>query len=468
MSIRKFLLIYLLLALTVTTTLTAIGNYYLDQKDIQEHLDSLMAMSAISYQALIGSDIRERDLERIQTELNNLQQEIENRYAKHFNYARHNTVSDNFNFQVWNDAGKLLLHSPNAPLIPLTGSLDGFSDKIVEGKPWRVFTVYNPSNGITTVVAERYDSRKELGHRIAQDDLYIMLLTFPLAALLIWLTIGRGLRSITRTAKEVANRAPTHLEAVAIERVPVEIKPLIAELNKLFRRLQEAFEREKRFAADAAHELRTPLAALKTQAQVALLAENEDERRTALNNLIAGVDRATHVVQQLLTLSRLTPSEMLSEDDLAPVSLPKLAAEIIAGLAPEALRKKIEIALEYDKEEIFVYGNVISLGILIRNLVDNAIRYTPNGGDVKISIETTDYHTILNVEDSGPGIPAELRDRVFERFFRVLGTKSPGSGLGLAIVQQIANLHRADVELKTATSGQGLLIQILFPNYEAR
>ena len=173
--------------------------------------------------------------------------------------------------------------------------------------PWRVFTAYNPEAGISTVVGERFASRNRLGHIIARDDMYIMLLTFPLSGLLIWIIIGRGLSSLNRVAREVANRAPNYLKPVEQYDVPIEIKPVIDELNKLFLRLQEAFDREKRFAADAAHELRTPLAALKTQAQVALKTDDPEEREVVLRNVIAGVDRSSHIVQQLLTMSRLVP-----------------------------------------------------------------------------------------------------------------------------------------------------------------
>ncbi|TAL61119.1 MAG: two-component sensor histidine kinase, partial [Legionella sp.] len=307
-SIRKFLLINLLLAITITTTLTAIGNYYLDQKDIQDHLDTLMAISALSYQALLGDDLHQRPLIKIQDALETIPQKIDAYYQKRYltdeppeNYL------DKFNFQVWTNGGKLLLHSSTAPKSPLTAEIDGFSDKKISDQNWRVFTTYNEKAGIRTVLAERYDTRNELGHRIAQDDLYIMLLTFPLSGLLIWIIIGRGLDSLDKVAEEVANRESNHLEPVDLEEVPEEIKPVIDELNKLFYRLKEGFEREKRFAADAAHELRTPLAALKAQAQVALNSSDVKEKNQALQKLIASVNRSTHIVQQLLTMSRLVP-----------------------------------------------------------------------------------------------------------------------------------------------------------------
>jgi two-component system sensor histidine kinase QseC len=462
-SIRKFLLINLLLAITITTTLTAIGNYYLDQKDIQEHLDTLMAVSALSYQSLLGDDIEDRPLEKIQTSLKAIPYQIEHFYEKKMvNENPLSSLADRFSFQVWTKGGKLLLHSSSAPKIPLTADNDGFSDKTINSQRWRVFTTYNDNAGVNTVLAERYDTRNELGHQIAQDDLYIMLLTFPLSGLLIWLIIGKGLDSLDRVAKEVANRAPSHLEPVSIQEVPDEIKPVIDEINHLFNRLKEGFEREKRFAGDAAHELRTPLAVIKAQAQVALNARTLEEKNEALHKLIASVNRSAHVVQQLLTMSKITP-ETGQLNDISDVNIIKIARETLAMLAPSAIEKYIDLEFIYQDENIFIRGNHTALGILIRNLVDNAIRYSNPHGEVIVKIFQDPYCTILQVEDNGPGIPDELKARVFERFFRVLGHTSTGSGLGLSIVQQICDLHGAKIHLDTPQKHTGLMIRITFP-----
>ncbi len=462
-SIRKFLLINLLLAITITTSLTAIGNYYLDQKDIQEHLDTLMAISALSYQALLGDDLHQRPLEKIQQSLDNIPITIETYYQRPLlDEAPPKHYLDKFNFQVWTNGGRLLLHSSRAPKMPLTADRDGFSDKVISDQDWRVFTAYNDKAGIRTVLAERYDTRNELGRRIAQDDLYIMLLTFPLSGLLIWIIIGRGLDSLDRVAKEVANRAPTHLEPVNIKEVPDEIRPVLDELNKLFYRLKEGFEREKRFAADAAHELRTPLAALKAQAQVALNTQNIEEKDIALLKLITSVNRSTHIVQQLLTMSKLVP-ESANINDLDEVNLLKVSREVLVMLAPEAVEKHIELEFDADENIPFIPGNATALGILIRNLVDNAIRYCRENGCVTVKLYRQQREVVFEVADNGPGIPAAFRGRVFERFFRVLGSKSPGSGLGLSIVQQICTLHNGRVVLDAPAEGTGLVVRVYLP-----
>ena len=305
------------------------------------------------------------------------------------------------------------------------------------------------------------DIREQLIHSIAQNDIYILLLAYPLLGVLVWLVVGRGLQNLKRIAEEVAHRVPTFLEPVDASETPKEIQPLIEELNKLLLRLQQALEREKRFASDAAHELKTPLAALKTQAEVALTLEDEDSKEKALQNLVLGVDRSTHIVQQLLTLSRLVP-ETSSYVELLTIDLTKLAAEVLANLAPYALEKDIDIELDAPEHPIHINGNHTALGILLRNLVDNAIRYTPEKGKVKVVLEETDTHIALMVQDSGPGIPKHLRARVFERFFRILGSKASGSGLGLSIVQQIATLHHATIHLGTPPWDHGLQFEVRF------
>ena len=458
-SIRKFLLINLLFAVTLTTALTAVGNYYLDQKNIQEHLDTLLAISALSYQALLGDDVLERPLASIQQSLNTIPNKIET-YYQHAQPSEY--YLEKFNFQVFSDSNKLLLHSSGAPKIPLYSNTEGFHNKLVEQQHWRVFTAINSKANTRTVLAERYDTRNELGKRIALDDLYIMLLVLPLAGLLIWIAISRGIDSLESVTNELANREPNYLEPVKIESPPEEIRPVIDELNKLFFRLKEAFEREARFAADAAHELRTPLAALKAQAQVALNTSDINEKNVALQKVIASVNRNTHIVQQLLTMSKLVPDQVLSQD-LDQVDLIKITHEILVMLAPSAIEKQIEIEFEADQKVDHFPGTPTAISILVRNLVDNAIRYTDLEGHIIVRVCQQNAAVLLEIQDNGPGIPPQFRSRVFERFFRELGNKSTGSGLGLAIVQQIASLHHAHIILDSPETGTGLIVRVFFP-----
>lgn len=448
-SIRYFLLFSLLLSITIASAINGIGNYLLDEKVVQPYLDGqlvrISSLIEILYQTASNTPSVKDDISE---------------------YLRKSPPinKQQFIFQVWKN-GKLALHTNNEPHITLNDAPLGFSDLIIHGHDWRIYTIYNDKLKVKIAIAEMYNLRRELADDIAHSNANILLITYPVFGILVWLIISFALRSVTRVTTEISSRASTYLEPVQLQEIPNEIKPLVAELNQLFIRLKLAFERNKRFAADAAHELRTPLAALKTHVQVALKADNETDRTKALHSVIESVDRSSHVVAQLLTLSRLGEEETLT--DIKPFDLHKLATEIIAYLAPHALEKNIEIELEPRPTNPIIVGNDTAVGILIRNVVDNAIRYTPLNGAVKVGIINTADLVIFRVTDTGSGIPSDLRERVFERFYRILGSKASGSGLGLAIVSQISALHHADIRLSTPANGIGLQFDVAFPKYRA-
>ena len=448
-SIRHFLLISLLISITIASSITAIGNYLLDKQVTQNYLDGQLA-KVYSFIEILNQTARDDKAAR---------EEI----VAYFN-KQETSPSKNILFQVWNKNFQLILSSTHNNIRSLAHVPNGFSDSKLNDANWRIYANTDPNTGNKIIVAELYDIRNKLADDITSSNAYILLVTYPLFGILVWMIIGLALRSITRVTNEISNRASTYLEPVAATNIPVEIKPLVAELNQLFIRLKHAFERNKRFAADAAHELRTPLAALKTQTQVALKADTENDRHIALSKVLQGVDRSSHMVAQLLTLSRLGQEEALN--DIKPVDLHKVASEILAYIVPVALEKNIEIELAPAPDDCTVLGNDITLGILIRNIVDNAIRYTPVEGEVKVLISNENEKIVFRVIDSGPGIPAEFRERVFERFFRVLGTTAPGSGLGLAIVSQIADLHKAQLVIKTPPNGLGLQFDVIFPKFD--
>jgi two-component system, OmpR family, sensor histidine kinase QseC len=449
-SIRYFLLISLLLSITIASAINGIGNYLLDEQVIQPYLDSQL--------------VRVSSLINILSQSTNDNSKVRKDIIDYLRKTQPIT-KQKFLFQVWGSKGGLIMHSSDQYAISLKSAALGFSDQVIKGDHWRIYSTYDQPTQTKIVVAELYNLRRELADDIARSNANILLITYPVFGLLVWFIISLALRSITRVTTEISNRASTFLEPVQLTEIPIEIKPLVAELNQLFVRLKLAFERNKRFAADAAHELRTPLAALKTHAQVALKSDNELDRNKALQKVIESVDRSSHVVAQLLTLSRLGEEETLT--DVKPIDLHKIATEIIAYLAPHALEKDIEIELCPRPAEPIVLGNDTAIGILIRNIVDNAIRYTPTHGEVKVSIIDTGTQIIFRVQDTGTGIPSELRERVFERFYRILGTKASGSGLGLAIVSQITALHHASIHLSTPTNGLGLQFEVAFPKYHA-
>lgn len=462
LSIRKFLLLNLFLAITATMAIMGIGNYYFNQIEIEHEQDHLLSQAAFAFQALIDNNLDNKKIANIQSHLNNIPEQIKGLIEISPHLKNKLDETDRYQFQLLDKNDKLILYSPNAPRIPVASKHQGFSNENIKGETWRVFTTHDYEQNLTFVVAEHFKKRYSLARRIFADDLYLMLLVYPLSGLLIWIIIGRGLKSIQRVTEEVAQRAADRLEPVDIENVPSEIKPLIDELSKLFLRLKQAFEREQRFGGDAAHELRTPLAALKTQAQVALKSTNMEERQMHLQQVLTGVDRCTHIIQQLLTLSRMNPEAVNLENPIK-VDVSKSAAEVIAQIAPAAIDKKIDIELITQGANFDIMGNPTALHALVRNLVDNAVRYTPENGQVKVFIIQTDNLLTIKVIDNGPGIPPELRTRVFERFFRILGTNTQGSGLGLAIVLQITKLHQGNVTLGIPESGVGLEVEVSIP-----
>jgi two-component system sensor histidine kinase QseC len=471
-SIRTFLLINLLLSVTLIISLAIIGNLFLAHKDIQVQLDAQLINTTLHLKSFFSDfDEDKRDLAAIQrslyTPLNVTLHNYPNILHPRSELQAIEAIAvkqteNTLEFQIWNKDGKLILHSPKAPKIPLSNGKDGLSNLWIDNNAWRVNTLFDPNNQLTYMVAERTDYRQTLENKLTKDSIFIMLITYPFLGLLIWVIVGKGLDTLKRVANEVSHRAPSYLKPVDLTAVPPEIAPLIKELNSLFNRLQDAFDREKRFTADAAHELRTPLAALNTFTQIAIRAETPEERKDALLKILAGVNRSTHVVQQLLTLNRMTPEALKTK--ATQFNLAREAADIAAELAPEAIAKKIELELICEVDEPLMTGHPTAIGILLRNLIDNAIRYSPEKSTVTIKIERHDDRLILRVIDNGPGIPDELKERVFERFFRILGNKATGSGLGLGIVLQIAKIHHGDIKLEKPESGQGLDFQIWFPS----
>ena len=464
-SIRTFLLINLLLSATIITSIAIIANLFLAHKDMQSQLDRQLITTTTHIQSFFSILPNKNNLKRIQQYINDVHGDNVKLYQIERDLTKKQALSNchqpSLEFQIWNAQGKLLLHTSCTPIKPFSDGTPKLSQVKINGHTWRVSTSYSPKTKLTVMAAERSGYRKLLENKLIQDSLLIMLITYPFLGLFIWFIVSRGLNPLKSVAEQVKHRAPSHLEPVDLKSVPHEIKPLISELNSLFDRLKRAFIRHERFTADAAHELKTPLAALNTHTQVALRADTDESRNETLLKVLGGVNRCTHVVQQLLTLSRTVPEAGIN--DICKVVLAKQAGEIAAMLAPEAIAKNVDLELLAPNSDANFLGNLTAIDILLRNLIDNAIRYTKENSFVKIDISETKGHVILKVTDNGPGIPEELRKRVFERFFRIIGNKTTGSGLGLSIVHQIVSLHNAQIELLAPKSRVGLEVKVTFP-----
>jgi two-component system OmpR family sensor kinase len=350
--------------------------------------------------------------------------------------------------QIWDGRGLRIYHSHERMALPQRAEL-GFVTIQTDDGPWRV---YSTQHGNTVVqVAQPLSARRDVAADTALKTIKPLLLLFPFLGALVWLTVSAGLLPIGRVAREVQSRHADSLAPIGAGALPEEIRPLTDALNDLLARLDQAINAQRAFVADAAHELRSPLAALKLQIQLAERARDEAERSAAFAELRQGFERATRLVQQLLTLARQEPGA--AEAAHETVDLNALARSVVSDLMPTAEDKGIDLGVSEAGADAGVEGDPEALRILLNNLVENAIRYTPQGGQVTVGVQGGAEGVVLTVEDSGPGIPPGDMDRVFDRFYRVPGTGVSGSGLGLAIVRQVAERHGAKVSLQNLQGG---------------
>ncbi|HET9449819.1 MAG TPA: ATP-binding protein [Aggregicoccus sp.] len=371
-------------------------------------------------------------------------------------------------YQGWSADGRLLFHSADAPDHPLSARAEGFSEELRGGERWRVYGLRDVETGTRVQVAEHAAFRSELAASVARHLLHPLAIALPVLAALLWLAVRWGLAPLRAFAHQVEAREPSQLAPLQAQRVPDEVRPLADALDALLRRVAASVEHERRFTADAAHELRTPLAGLQTHAEVALAARDARERDQALAHVAEGTQRASRLVAQLLALARLDARS--APPPLAPVPLAQLAAAQVAELAPFAAQRGINLGLVVEEggQAAAVPGDADLLGVLLRNLVDNAVRYTPRGGTVDVTVRPVAGQVLLEVLDSGPGIPPQERARVLERFHRIRGSGEEGSGLGLSIVARIAQLHRAPLTLAEGPGGRGLRVTVALPRAPLR
>jgi two-component system OmpR family sensor kinase len=361
-----------------------------------------------------------------------------------------------FVIQVWGPDGHLLYGSHPQIEVPAPEGT-GFSDAVTSSGRWRVFAIWH--RGLTIQVAQHKLAREALALGAALRTLLPFVLVLPLLGFLIWRLVGREVRFLETTARAVASRSPESLEPIAGEAVPDEIRPLVASLNDLLARLGTALSQQRQFIADAAHELRTPLTALRLQLQLAQRAPDDAEREKALATLGEGIARATHVVEQLLAMARQDPAAQAVERK--PVDLASLVKEVVEAATPIAEQKGLRLALDSRLKGEDISGDRVALRALVENLVDNAIRYT-DAGCVTVRAYSGSNEAVFEVEDTGPGIPAGERERVFDRFYRGSGVAQGGSGLGLSIVRRIAERHHGKVELADGADGRGLVARVRF------
>ncbi|WP_222889553.1 quorum sensing histidine kinase QseC [Enterobacter sp. C2] len=372
--------------------------------------------------------------------------------------VRHGHLDDDaLAFAIYSRDGKLLLHDgENGRDIPYHYRRDGFSNGQLkdDNDAWRLLWLTAPDGRYRIVVGQEWEYREEMAMEIVTSQLTPWLVALPLMLLCLVVLLSRELRPLKKLARTLHHRAPDTTDMLPTEAIPPEVRPLLDALNSLFARTQQMMARERRFTSDAAHELRTPLAALKVQAEVAQLSWDDAEgQQRALSQLHSGIDRATRLVDQLLTLSRLDSLDNL--DDVEQIPLADLLQSAVMDIDASAHRAGIAIYLGIHAPEVTRPGQPLLLGLLVRNLLDNAVRYSPRGSRIDVTLE----QRCFTVRDNGPGIPPQALPRLGERFYRPPGQEETGSGLGLSIVKRIATLHNMTVKLDNAADG-GAMIQV--------
>jgi two-component system sensor histidine kinase QseC len=454
-----------LLAGTVAALLVVLGaagwmSYEGGQEEAQELFDARLATSGRVLEALLARQVETATI--VTPVVITLPGPIEASPHDTPNVLGH-YYETKIAFQVWSDARALLVRSASAPGTPFAPLETGFSDQTFAEQSWRVFTLR--SGAVWIQVAERNDIRSELSEKLALAATGPLIVGVPVLLVLLGLLIRYGLAPLASLAQQIEARRPDALTPIALDRAPAEVAPVLSALNRLLDRVSNALERERRFTADAAHELRTPLAGLKVHAQNAARAASPAERQASLDRMLVGLDRTIHLSEQMLALSRAAAAAGLA-DTATTVSLRQMVADALDTLKPRVAERRIRVRTRCEPAAsgFDVRGNPQQLRSLVSNLVDNALRYGPADSTVTIELRTEAGELTLVVEDEGPGIPEHLRERVFESYYRVPGSPGSGSGLGLAIVKEIAQAHGARVAIGTGTGGKGTRFVVTFPS----
>ena len=444
-SLQRRLLTHTLGAVLVVWVATAAFVWHEARHEVDELLDGHLAQSAA---LLVVQQNAKPEIEELLLDAPTL-----HKYANRVAY------------QVF-DEGRLVMHSPNVGHQPMAQHTQGFETMTREdGLAWRVFSTPGRNHDVQIYVAERVSSRDEILSAVLQGFLPPLTLALPLLLIVLWWNVHAGFQPLQRLRQVLLKRDTQTMVPVSLPLTPREIQPMVDALNDLLLRLAQRMATERRFTSDAAHELRTPIAAIRAQAQVALGCDNDDlARHQALQNTLAGCDRVAHLVDQMLTLARVErPQDLTAE----PFRLDQLLQQVMADLSPEALRRQQNLELVV-AENLIVHGQSTLWGILLRNLIDNALRYSPEGAMVKVQAhKLKEGLTEVTVQDNGPGLSAPSLSRLGERFFRELGVTSMGSGLGWSIVRHIAQLQNIDVQVSPSQEGSGLWVQLRWLHRDA-
>lgn len=379
--------------------------------------------------------------------------------------------TDDVFFQVRGLDNAVIAGDNDLPAVDFSPELEPgtvyYRDDVFRSRDIRVAYLFAQIHGLTGAVliqvAETDLKRSRLASDIIGRVLAAQFILLPLALLLVWFGLSKGMQPLNELADKVRSRRPSDLSPVDPLGAPEEVRPFLHSINDLMGRLDQSLRAQQRFVADAAHQMRTPLAGLKTQAELALRQLDAVGVEHAMRQIAVGADRASRLINQLLSLAR-------AESDIPPglerFDLDVLARDTTRDWVAKAMEKRIDIGFESAGSPCYVEGNALLLREMLNNLIENAITYTPAGGRVTVRVSAAESLT-MEVEDSGIGIAPDERELVFERFYRVLGTGAEGTGLGLAIVRSIAEVHRARVSLEQNPGGRGTVARVVLPRSKA-
>ena len=431
-SIRFYLVVALLSTIMLGNFIAAIHGYRTSMEEAQALLDIQLADTATMIQTM---------------------QPTSNRMVSQ--------PSSRLAFQIWDAGGDLIQRSANSSETPITRFEEGYRDENFEGFRWRVMGRFDEQRHRWILVAERIDIRTELADNIILRAVIPIILSLPIIAVIVWLVVGNGLSLIKKLARELRSKRADDLSRLSTTDPPIELAPVVDAINGLLRRLHDAVQRERSFSADAAHELRTPLSAIKVH--IHNLRKECPENATALQTLDRDVARLSHLIEQIMLLYSTTPEHY--QANMLTIDLHAVAQSVIGDLYEDIESKRQMISLVGDSQMIM--GDKTSIVILLSNLILNASKYSPEGTSIQVSIDRGEFGVRLAVSDTGPGIPLSDIGRVFDRFYRVGGDRHvstvDGCGLGLSIVKHIADLHHADVDVSNNADGEGLSVSVIFP-----
>lgn len=444
-SLRVRLLRILLIPIALAFVVIGVASYYSSYHEAEEIYDAQLTHFAKVLHALIQHEIDMGDVSEKRV--------IINRQLQLSEYEK------NFAYRVWL-GDKVILHSSNADSFGPALSSEGFIDKTVGNEPWRFFVLRD--SDVIIEVAERYEVRIDLINHILQGIFLPQLLIIPSLALIIWLGVVSGLRPLTTLSSMIRNRTPDNLEKIEAPVIPREIAPVVYSINDLMSRISDVLEREKQFTNYAAHELRTPLAALKTQLQVASRTDDEEKARVMFKEMLPAIDRMQHLVEQLLMFVRIKAAH--NRHDC--VDLAAICHDVLKEMAPAAADDSRDLESDISANT-FVSGNAEMLAALFRNLVSNALKYTREGGRIHVTLKHEVDRIVLRVMDDGIGIADKECQNIFDSFYRVPGTGTEGCGLGLAIVKWVADMHNATISLGEGLNGKGTGFTVSFTPYSS-